>query len=159
MTKPGLDLTALAFDVREEVARVAKNAGYVQGPTYYYGTIGGRVYLNKASPAGGQAFTTVADAAKIWEAVKDTTNIAALDDFIRHFGDAPVYGPLARARREELAAGWRRRLFDGRPVRPFAHAKATPQRGRAFQKVSPVDCRRFSPVAPAFNRIDVADAR
>jgi uncharacterized caspase-like protein len=35
LTKPGLDLTALAFDVREEVAWVAKNAGYVQEPSYY----------------------------------------------------------------------------------------------------------------------------
>jgi formylglycine-generating enzyme required for sulfatase activity len=41
--------------------------------------------------------------APVWEAVKNTANIAALDDFIRQFGGVPVYGPLARARREELA--------------------------------------------------------
>jgi hypothetical protein len=45
LTRPGIDLTALAFDVREEVARVAQSAGYVQEPSYYDGTIGGRVYL------------------------------------------------------------------------------------------------------------------
>jgi uncharacterized caspase-like protein len=33
LTQPGLDLTALAFDVKEEVARVAKSAGYVQEPS------------------------------------------------------------------------------------------------------------------------------
>jgi formylglycine-generating enzyme required for sulfatase activity len=45
LTKPGVDLTALAFDVREEVARIAKQAGYEQRPAYYDETIGGRVYL------------------------------------------------------------------------------------------------------------------
>src|SRR5215468_7563277 len=54
LTKPGLDLTALAFDVREEVARVAKTAGYVQEPSYYDGTIGGRVYLAGAPPAANE---------------------------------------------------------------------------------------------------------
>jgi uncharacterized protein YraI len=51
LTRPGLDLTALAFDVREEVARVAQTAGYVQEPAYYDGTIGGRVYLAGVPPA------------------------------------------------------------------------------------------------------------
>jgi formylglycine-generating enzyme required for sulfatase activity len=52
LTRPGLDLTALAFDVREEVARVAASAGYVQEPSYYDGTIGGRVYLAGLPPPG-----------------------------------------------------------------------------------------------------------
>jgi hypothetical protein len=105
LTKPGLDQTALAFDVREEVARVAKSAGYVQEPAYYDGTIGGRVYLAGAPPAGVRPVApSVTEVAPVWEAVKNTTNIAALDDFIRQFGDVPIYGPLARARRDELAA-------------------------------------------------------
>jgi formylglycine-generating enzyme required for sulfatase activity len=55
LTKPGVDLTALAFDVREEVARIAKQAGYDQRPAYYDETIGGRVYLaglSQVAPAG-----------------------------------------------------------------------------------------------------------
>jgi hypothetical protein len=111
LTKPGLDLTALAFDVREEVARVAKNAGYVQEPAYYDGTIGGRVYLAGAPPDGGQTAKErsreppAADAAQAWGIIQNTTSLAVLDDFIRQFGNAPVYGSMARARREELAKG------------------------------------------------------
>src|SRR5262249_5799116 len=96
LMRPGLDLTAIAFDVREEVARIAKTAGYVQEPSYYDGTIGGRVYLNGAPSPG------VADAAQIWEAIKNTTELAVLDDYIRQFGNVPIYGPLARARREQV---------------------------------------------------------
>jgi hypothetical protein len=45
LAKPGVDLRDLAFEVREEVARIARTAGYVQRPAYYDETIGGRVYL------------------------------------------------------------------------------------------------------------------
>ena len=50
LTRPGIDLTALAFDVREEVARIAKQAGYEQRPAYHDETIGGRVYLAGLPP-------------------------------------------------------------------------------------------------------------
>jgi hypothetical protein len=111
LMKPGLDLTALAFDVREEVARVAKNAGYVQEPSYYDGTIGGRVYLAGVPPAERQPAKQpsreppVVDAGQAWSIIQNTTSLAVLDDFIRQFGNAPVYGSMARARREELAKG------------------------------------------------------
>jgi formylglycine-generating enzyme required for sulfatase activity len=61
LTRPGVDLTALAFDVREEVARIAKQAGYEQRPAYYDETIGGRVYLAGSAlvtPAGAAAPAT-----------------------------------------------------------------------------------------------------
>jgi formylglycine-generating enzyme required for sulfatase activity len=109
LTKPDLDLTALAFDVREEVARVAKAAGYVQEPAYYDGTIGGRVYLAGAPPVREQGqdrpmvTTTVSDAERTWGIIQNTTSLAALDDYIRQYGNVPIYGPLARARRDEVA--------------------------------------------------------
>ncbi len=100
LTRPGLDLTALAFDVREEVARVARTAGYVQEPAYYDGTIGGRVYLAGTPPPpislGGP------DAAQAWSVVQNTTSLAVLDEFLRQFGNSPFYGSLARVRRDEL---------------------------------------------------------
>jgi formylglycine-generating enzyme required for sulfatase activity len=55
LTKPGLDLAALAIDVREEVVLLARSAGYDQRPSYYDETSGGRVYLAglpTANPAG-----------------------------------------------------------------------------------------------------------
>jgi formylglycine-generating enzyme required for sulfatase activity len=39
----------------------------------------------------------------VWRDIQHTTSLAVLDDFLRRFGDAPIYGPLARARREEVA--------------------------------------------------------
>jgi formylglycine-generating enzyme required for sulfatase activity len=103
LTKPGLDLTALAYEVREEVARVAKNAGYVQEPSYYDGTIGGRVYLAGLPQGGGRPVTpAVSDAERTWGIIQNTTSIAALDEFLRQYGNTPI-GSIARARREELA--------------------------------------------------------
>jgi hypothetical protein len=107
LAKPGLDLATLAFEVREEVARIAQKAGQTQRPAYYDETIGGRVYLAgvqpEREPAGGQPAPAVSEVAQVWGAVQNTTSIAVIDDFIRQFGNAPVYGSLARARREELA--------------------------------------------------------
>jgi formylglycine-generating enzyme required for sulfatase activity len=54
-----------------------------------------------AAPLSGSA--AVPDTARAWEAIQNTTNLAVLDDFIRQHGDVPVYGALARERREELA--------------------------------------------------------
>jgi formylglycine-generating enzyme required for sulfatase activity len=108
LTKPGLDLTALAFDVREEVARIARDSGYVQEPSYYDGTIGGRVYLAGLPPG--------TDAGQAWAIIQNSTSVAVLDDFIRQFGNAPVYGSMAQARREELAKGLVKPRVDDGPV-------------------------------------------
>jgi formylglycine-generating enzyme required for sulfatase activity len=43
------------------------------------------------------------DAALVWRDIQNTKSLKVLDDFIRQFGDVPIYGPLARERREELA--------------------------------------------------------
>jgi formylglycine-generating enzyme required for sulfatase activity len=43
------------------------------------------------------------DAERVWSVIQNTTSLAVLDEYIRQFGNAPVYGALARARREELA--------------------------------------------------------
>jgi formylglycine-generating enzyme required for sulfatase activity len=45
LTRPGLDLPALAVGVREEVARIAQSVGHAQRPAYYDETIGGQIYL------------------------------------------------------------------------------------------------------------------
>jgi hypothetical protein len=55
LAKPGLDLRDLAYEVREEVARIAKTAGYDQHPEDHDGTVGGRVYLAGLPQGGGQA--------------------------------------------------------------------------------------------------------
>jgi hypothetical protein len=111
LTKPGLDLTALAFNVREEVAQVAHSAGYVQEPSYYDGTIGGRVYLagapaaNEAPNAGltmaNHAPAQPDPAERAWLAVQNTTSIAVLEEFRRQFPNT-VFAAFATARIKEL---------------------------------------------------------
>jgi formylglycine-generating enzyme required for sulfatase activity len=104
LTRPGLDLPALAVGVREEVARIAQTAGHPQRPAYYDETVGGQVYLAGLPQGGGKPQREPAsEAAQAWAAVQNTTSLAALDEFITQFGYVPVYGALARARREELA--------------------------------------------------------
>jgi Do/DeqQ family serine protease len=106
LTRPGIDLATLAIEVREEVAQIAAAAGYVQQPAYYDETTGGRVYLNGALPPGErQANAASPDAERAeraWSAIQYTTNVTVLDEYIRLYGNVPVYGPLARARREEV---------------------------------------------------------
>jgi formylglycine-generating enzyme required for sulfatase activity len=131
LTRPGVDLTALAFDVREEVARIAGTAGHDQRPAYYDETIGGRIYLAGTPPAGGQPVPPAApDAAQAWGAVQNTTSIAVLDEFLRQFGNSQFYGALARARREELAKA------------PLVKEPAKPAGGPQIAAVAP-------PVKPA----------
>jgi hypothetical protein len=100
LKKPGLDLRDLAYEVREEVARTAQTAGHEQRPEDRDGTLGGRLYLaGQPPPPGGQP---AIDAAQAWSAVQNSMSIAVLDDFLRQFSEVPIYGPLARERREKL---------------------------------------------------------
>ncbi len=107
LAKPG-DLASLAIRVREDVARIAAAAGHTQRPAYYDETVGGAVYLNGPPPAGGQTAITpppVSDAERTWSLIQNTPSLKALDDFIAQYGNVPIYGPLAKARREEVAKG------------------------------------------------------
>jgi formylglycine-generating enzyme required for sulfatase activity len=92
------------------VARIAQGAGFDQQPAYYDG-LTGRFYL-AALPAEKPGTTTPAanrpaapatpDVGEVWKAVQNSTSLAVIDDFIQHYGNTPVYGALARAKREEL---------------------------------------------------------
>jgi formylglycine-generating enzyme required for sulfatase activity/uncharacterized caspase-like protein len=106
LTRPGLGLGDLAFEVREEVARLAASAGHDQRPAYYDETIGGRVYL-AGLPTGNETkppavpVTPTDLAAQAWAAVKDTTSVVLLDAFARRYPDS-FYAEVARARIEDL---------------------------------------------------------
>jgi formylglycine-generating enzyme required for sulfatase activity len=135
-------LATLALDVREEVARIAQSAGYAQRPAYYDETIGGRVYLAGAPPAAGPPprEATASAAARAWGEVRNTRSIAALDEFLSEFGNTPIYGALARERREELAKELSKQQFKeaakpadvqqtaaaAPPAKPAAPAAVTP---------------------------------
>jgi hypothetical protein len=102
--RPGLDLGALAVEVREEVARLAGTVGHDQRPAYYDETIGGRVYLagapGNAKPDAGVAQSR-SEAERAWAMVQGSTDLAILRAFVQQFGDT-FYGALARARVAEI---------------------------------------------------------
>jgi formylglycine-generating enzyme required for sulfatase activity len=118
LTRPGVDLTALAFDVREEVARAAAGAGYTQEPAYYDGTIGGRVYLAGPPPVGVPATAGVSPAPPpgetAWSFLKDTTDAAMLRRFIEEY---PL-SPHRHQAEERLMALVRTHVAATLPLRP-----------------------------------------
>jgi formylglycine-generating enzyme required for sulfatase activity len=97
LTKPGLDLRDLAYEVREEVARIAATAGHDQRPASYDETSGGRIYLAGLPPAngGGPGTTGVPPTAGpavdegAWSIVKDTTDTALLRRFVEQYAASP----------------------------------------------------------------------
>ncbi len=104
LATPGLDLRIAFGRVRDEVLRTTKSR---QEP-FVYGSLGGsNVSIvdapapAAASPAAQAPSASSDPAAQAWMVAKDTTSMAVLEDFIRHFGDS-FYASLARARLEEL---------------------------------------------------------
>jgi hypothetical protein len=96
LTRPGVDLAALAIGVREEVARTAQAAGYTQRPAYYDETVGGQVYLvglppGKSAGGGDVAIRPVGPPADevAWGYVKDATDPQLLRNFIAQHPASP----------------------------------------------------------------------
>jgi uncharacterized caspase-like protein len=106
LATPGLDLRIAFGRVRDEVLKVTRNR---QEPFVYGSLGGGNVSIVDASaPSGPETMspalaptTSIDRAAQAWAATKDTTSVAILEDFIKHFGST-VYGSMARARLAEL---------------------------------------------------------
>jgi hypothetical protein len=102
MNKPGLDI----FQAFNEVGLVVKRStGGAQQPWVSSSPIDGAFYF--VAPVAG-APAEVANSSRredevtqAWAAVKDTTNTAVLEAFIKRFKDS-FYSDLARARLEEL---------------------------------------------------------
>jgi hypothetical protein len=96
LTRPGVDLAALAIGVREEVAQIAQTAGHPQRPAYYDETVGGQVYLAGLPPANGgggggvspQPPGPAADEAA-WSILKDTKDVEQLRRFVAEFPGSP----------------------------------------------------------------------
>jgi hypothetical protein len=72
LIRPGVDLRDLAYEVREEVARIARAAGYTQRPDDHDGTVGGRVYLAGQPPVGGPPAVPPVTVQPVIPAVIDT---------------------------------------------------------------------------------------
>jgi formylglycine-generating enzyme required for sulfatase activity len=93
---PGLDVKDMFYKVGSEVEDATSRRQQPEISVSMY-----RPYaLVPSAPVDAER---AASAERTWPLVKDTASLAALDDFIARFGDVPIYGPLARTRREEVA--------------------------------------------------------
>jgi uncharacterized caspase-like protein len=97
LRSPGMPLTEVAKQVRVAVRQMAATVQHRQTPAYYDQVLG------PVCLAGGECGTRVAgaEAAEAWDRTRDTTSVAALEAFIRRFGDT-YYGDVAKARLAEL---------------------------------------------------------
>lgn len=104
---PGLDVRLAFGRVRDEVLKSTSNR---QEP-FVYGSLGGTeiplvpatARLAPEPPVSRPGLSTPSAAAREWQDVKDTTNIAVLESYIQRHKDDPVYAALARDRLEVMA--------------------------------------------------------
>jgi formylglycine-generating enzyme required for sulfatase activity/uncharacterized caspase-like protein len=101
LSRPGLALPEIAREVRSEVLATARNAGHEQTPAYYDEVIGRFCPGGCDAPAGAAGPSPPDPAAQSWAAIKGTTSIDELEDFIQRFGKTS-YGSMARERLREL---------------------------------------------------------
>jgi formylglycine-generating enzyme required for sulfatase activity len=93
------------------------------------------------SGAAGQRASP--DAAQAWGAVQNSTSLAVLDEFLAQFGTTPIYGALARERREKLA---KEQAAEPRPTAGQQAAAVVPPMNPAVPAADPCS----GPVAASF---------
>jgi formylglycine-generating enzyme required for sulfatase activity/uncharacterized caspase-like protein len=102
---PGLDVKDMFYRVGRDViaATDGKQRPEISVSMYdqYALTPGGKESKPAETPPPGGA--VISEAALVWETVKSSPDVAAIDAFLARYGNVPVYGDLARARRGELA--------------------------------------------------------
>jgi formylglycine-generating enzyme required for sulfatase activity len=151
LTRPGIDLATLAIEVREEVARIAKTAGYDQQPAYYDETSGGRIYLAGLPPPSGLPETAAGTPAPppsagpaadevAWGFLKDTKDAELLRRFIVQYPASP----RRREADERLKALEQTNVVVTMPVRP---PKETPA-GNPCSGVTTVSLASHTAAAP-----------
>jgi formylglycine-generating enzyme required for sulfatase activity len=99
MRRPGLGL----FDLFNDVGlSVKKQTAGRQQPWVSSSPIDGGFYFGGPVAA---ATEPISEAERTWGLVEHTASLDTIDDYIRRYGNVPIYGPLARARRVELTKG------------------------------------------------------
>jgi carboxyl-terminal processing protease len=96
--RAGLDI----FQTFNEVGlAVKRSTGGSQQPWVSSSPIDGNFYFVPPQPAAATSPAGTDNAAQAWAATRDSSSIAVMDTFIQQYGDS-IYGPFARARRDEL---------------------------------------------------------
>jgi carboxyl-terminal processing protease len=114
----------------------------------------GEFYLKgRAAAAGGAPLAQPATpapvesaAAQAWAASKDTTSVAVLEAFIRQHGDS-IYGPLARARRDELSSA---QVAVAKSIPPTGPADSAPKPPTPLARADVV--KLFAPFATVLDK-------
>jgi formylglycine-generating enzyme required for sulfatase activity len=125
LATPGLDIRLALGRVRDAVR---ESTSPRQEP-FVYGDLGGRTIAIVEGVGGDtvpQLAANAADAtvARAWTLVEHSTSLAVIDEFIRQYGDTPIYGALAQKRRAELA----QQTPPARPQPQVAMADTPPRR-------------------------------
>ena len=96
---PGLEVTFMFRAVRDEVMDATNRE---QQP-FVYGSLSSQaIYFKPPAQTGGSPPPATSNAAaQAWDAVKNSNDPAALESFLRYYGDG-FYGDLARARLADL---------------------------------------------------------
>jgi formylglycine-generating enzyme required for sulfatase activity len=94
------------FEVFNEIGLSVKQATRgAQQPWTSSSPIAGQFYFAgpRETQGGGAAVSDADRAERTWGMIQNTTSLVAVDEYIRQYGHVPIYGALARTRREELA--------------------------------------------------------
>ena len=131
--RSGLDI----FQTFNEVGlAVKRSTGGSQQPWVSSSPIDGSFYFVAAGPAAAAPSAGNDDAAQAWAATRDTTSLAVIETFIQQYGGS-IYGPFARARRDELKNSQARAGDTETRARDPA-GSAAPDQGRRRQTVRAV---------------------
>lgn len=149
LTRPGLNLDDLAFEVREEVSDLASKAqgAPVQTPAALNQIVGGRVYLagpdQNASPAPS-GITSEVEAAQVWASLRTSEDEDELNAFAKKY-DGTIAAASALRRLKQLAA---KRPVIVEPAPPKAPANETTPKPATTPIPAPVVPPAPLPVAP-----------
>lgn len=138
--KPGLDV----FQTFNEVGlTVKRSTGGAQQPWVSSSPIDGDFYF--AAPPAVPAAPAGDEAAQAWAAIRESTSIAVLDAFIQQYGNS-IYGPFARARRDELKST--------KVVAAAPNPAPAPTRPQVARFSKPDVVKLFEPFAQAVAQVD-----
>lgn len=144
------DLSAMLISVRNDVMKETQRK---QVP-WEHSALTGRFYFRSAPGEGQISQTTTgheSEAAKVWASIKESSNQAVLEAFIKQF-DNTVYSAMARGRVEDLGKS----APQAEPSKQAAAKLAMPKSGQSAAREEPITFTRVVSLGcqPAYSAND-----